>query len=175
MKVKTIISKGDYWRAFKFAAMRIDSYKRALAFMLILIPVIFAMLAFAYSIQYHTTLKFVLTSLIFGIIFDIAVLYLIKWCVIKKLQHEKAGAAGERVIEIDEKGVTVTAQGLNGSISWGLAQSLDADKKCIYIFISALDAIIVPKKAFENLKDAGEFFNKCAEYLKAAGGAKSVQ
>ncbi len=175
MKVKVNISKSDYFKAFKFAAMRIEAYKRAFVLTLIIIPVFFVMFAFAYSVQYHTTFKFVLTSFVFGIVFDIAILYLIKWGVLKKLQYEKPKAAGERVVEINEKGVNITSQGISGSISWELIAGIEYDKRHIYVFTSAMNAIIVPKKAFDKAKDAEEFFDKCSQYLKAADNAKTAQ
>ena len=174
MKVKTNIGKSDYYKAFKFAAMQIDAYKRALILTLVLIPVLFVMLSFSYSIQYQTTFKFVLTSLVIGIVFDVAILCFIKWAVLKKLQHEKTGTVGERIIEIDEKAVSITASEYSGYFSWGLAHSIEIDKKYIYIFTGALNAIIVPIKAFSKASEASEFFDKCVSYFKAANTSKTV-
>lgn len=175
MKVTTNIDNGDCFKAFKFAAMRIDALKRALVLTLIIVPVFMMMFSIAYTIEFKTTYKFVATSAALGIIADILILYFIKWAYIKKLQSEKAGTTGQRVIEIDEKVISISARDLNGSISWGLVNSVEEDKKHIYIFISAMNAVIVPKKAFSKVKDADEFFNRCSQYLKAADNAKTAQ
>lgn len=175
MKVTTNIDNGDCFKAFKFAAMRIASLKRALVVILIIVPALMVMFSIAYTIEFKSTYKFVVSSVAFGIIADMLILYFIKWAYMKKLQFEKAGSAGERIIEIDEKVISISARDLNGSISWGLVRSVEEDKKHIYIFISAMNAIIVPKKAFNKAKDAEEFFNKCSQYLKAADNTKTAQ
>lgn len=175
MKVTTNIDKADCFKAFKFAAMRIIPLKRALVLILIIVPALMVMFSIAYTIEFKTTYKFVVSSVAFGIIADILILYFIKWAYMKKLQSEKAGTTGERVIEIDEKSLNISARDLNGSISWGLVNSVEEDKKHIYIFITAMNAVIVPKKAFSKAKDADEFFNKCSQYLKAADNAKTAQ
>lgn len=175
MKVTTNIDKGDCFKAFKFAAIRIAPLKRALVLILIIVPALIVMFSIAYTIEFKTAYKFVLSSAVFSIIVDIAILYFIKWTYMKKLQSEKAGTIGQRVIEIDEKGISIFAQDLNGGITWGLVHSVEEDKKHIYIFTSAMNAVIVPKNAFKKPKGAEEFFDKCSQYLKAANNAKTAQ
>ncbi|NMC56143.1 MAG: YcxB family protein [Eubacteriaceae bacterium] len=168
MKVTASITSSDCFNAFKFAAMRIAPLKHALVLILIIVPALLVMFSLAYTIEFKTTYKFVVSSFVLGIIADILILYFIKWTYMKKLQSEKTGTTGSRAIEIDEKGVSITAQDLNGGITWGLVHSVDADKRHIYIFTSALSAVVIPKKAFDKAKDADEFFNKCAQYFKEA-------
>jgi len=173
MKVKTDISRSDYRQAYKFAAHRIPAFKQFIIVLLIALPILFFLFALSYTIQFHTTFKFVITAFIAGIVVDLLILCFLFWGVLKLLQHEKPGRIGVKEIEINETGVFIKTSKYAGSLSWGLAHSIEQNDKYIYIFLNALTSIIVPKKDFASVKHAEEFYDKCFEYFKAANTVKA--
>lgn len=164
MRVKFNIDRIDYWNFNKYTMLNIPKIRRNFILNMISVPIIIliCLLFFKKSYDMTITVVFILT-VIGGIIGDLLLIGIVKLQVMK-IPYNKDGLMGEHTIEIDEKGVRETTAVNDGFHLWEGIHSIKQDKEYIYIFLDSILAHIIPKKAFNSVNEANEFYNKSVEF-----------
>ncbi len=86
-----------------------------------------------------------------------------------KSQHSKqldniAGLLGEHLVEMDDNGVRERTSVRDGFHPWVDMDRVEQNQDYLYLFWSATQACIIPKRSFSCANDAEEFYNAASHY-----------
>nr|WP_272507525.1 YcxB family protein [Clostridium aestuarii] len=71
---------------------------------------------------------------------------------------------GSRSLSVTEEGITSVNNSGESKTNWSSVEKITETKKHIYIYISAINAYIIPVRAFKNENEKGEFLNILKQY-----------
>lgn len=166
MQIKVDINRLDYWNFNKYSIRKIPSLRRNFILNMIALPILvfigFLFLRILFQMSFPLVL---IVSIVGGIIGDLLLLYMMK-LQIMKLPEDKEGLLGEHIIEISEEGIRESTSVNTGFNIWNGVHGIDQDKDYIYIFLDSMLAHIIPKKSFQSMVEANEFYNKTVHYWK---------
>lgn len=78
---------------------------------------------------------------------------------------------GKRRIVLEPGGVHETSDAIQGMYGWHVVDSVEADKHCIFIFLTGGTGWVVPRRVFSNAAASEEFF-ALARRLHSQGASK---
>jgi hypothetical protein len=81
-------------------------------------------------------------------------------------EGENRGLAGAHVLITDDEGFTSKGQMGEGKLKWAVVERTVEDKDYLYVYISAVSALIIPKRAFRDEQHMRAFLDE-ARRLKA--------
>jgi len=85
-------------------------------------------------------------------------------------EGENRGLAGIHLIRIDAEGLAGTSQAGESKLKWVIVERIVEDNNHLYIYVSAVSAIVIPKRAFQDEHHIQAFRDE-ARRLKAEGQA----
>jgi hypothetical protein len=155
-KVEYDLTKEDY---IAFNMHHIDhspTIKRSLFIQRYIVALIFLAFPFIYSRVSGAAL--LLPLIVYGVVFIIWILYYPRYFTasmkkrILKMINEGSNASlfGPRSITLNESGVTETSENDESRSSWRSIEKIDETAEHIYIYISSINAYLVPVRAFED-------------------------
>lgn len=71
-------------------------------------------------------------------------------------------------LALTEEGIKRTSSLGVSTINWSNVKEICNTKKAFYVFVSDFQAIMIPKRAFENAEQAQNFYNLMIEYKEKA-------
>jgi len=166
VKIKVEINRLDYWNLNKYSIRKIPSLRRNFILNMIALPV-FVFIGFSFlttPFQMSFSIVFIL-SIVGGIVGDLLLIYRMK-SQIMKLPEDKPGLLGKHIIEISEEGIRESTSVNTGLQTWNGVLSVEQDKEYIYVFLDSMIAHIIPKRSFESIVEANQFYNKAIQYWK---------
>lgn len=78
--------------------------------------------------------------------------------------HNRA-MIGHKKVELSQEGVSYKGTGSEGKASWATVERIAQDETYIYIYLSSIMAVIVPKRAFPNPEASNEYYNEANRFL----------
>lgn len=162
MKVVAHVTKEDYWNFNKYTMLHIPKVRRTLLLGMIGTPLLsFVVLNFLkFPLLYSA-----LAALIFGGLADWVLLYFTKHRVMSLVEGSE-GLVGEHIFEINESGLTESTSVNQSQYSWDGVTKVTRDKHNMYIFISQMQAHIIPRKSFSSSAAEEEFYAALLTYTK---------
>jgi hypothetical protein len=73
---------------------------------------------------------------------------------------------GRHRVEISEKEITITNEVSRGSILWVGVERVEQTSEYIIIYTASIKAVIVPKRAFADAREADVFYSTARRYLE---------
>ncbi len=74
---------------------------------------------------------------------------------------------GNKEVSISEAGIDTLSEYSSNSIKWPAIEKIVLFKKYIFIYQSAVEAIIIPSKAFASTEDFNSFYNSANTFWKS--------
>lgn len=169
MNVKTEIGQKDYLNAEKFAFFRSPETKKenilwAIGFFIFLANLIFRLTVGQNLSKYDDYSLIIVIGALLVILGRIIDINNIGRRSLKKLKHEKPGTLGEHTIEIYSIGVSHATSTSKSYYKWNQVYSVEQNRHYIFIFLSLMIPIIIPKRDFESEEAAEEFYNYAYEH-----------
>lgn len=166
MKVKIDINPVDYWNFNKFVMLKEPTARRNFIITMIINPlIILTSLLFIGSILQISISVVLIIAIILGAIADLHIIYK-KRSHIMKTSYNNQGILGEHTIEINEKGVRETTSVNDAFNKWEGIYKVTQNSEYIYIFLNSMLAHLIPKRAFNSIDEANEFYNKSVDFWK---------
>ena len=73
---------------------------------------------------------------------------------------------GRHRVEISEKEITITNEVSRGSILWVGVERVEQSSEYIIIYTASIKAVVVPKRAFRDAREAEVFYSTAQRYLE---------
>lgn len=164
MKISMHITKEDYWRFNKFVMYSMPKYRRIMLTNFIVLPLLLSIILKIIGKPWGYS---VLVGISLGVLLDVFMYFSIKRKVMR-LADSKENAAwlGDHTIEFTEHGIDETTPVSSGHYNWVAIPEIRMTKDYIYIFISSMQAHIIPLACLSNQSEQTQLIQLLEEYTK---------
>lgn len=160
MKITFKLRRDDLWNFNKYVISNAPVLKRSFIMGFAATPVLLLVV----GIMMHLKPWLVAIETVAGGLIGAYILILFAKQQLYKSIGNGKGVLGEHTIEIEPKGLRETTDVNQNFHKWNGVQSIESDKKYIYVFIGNYMAHIIPKSAFKSDEEAEEFLNTAISY-----------
>jgi hypothetical protein len=176
MKIKYVLTKEDYIQYNLHHMRESETIKKSLFMQRYIVSLIFLIVPFVFAKV--SEIPFVHWMIVFLIIYLIWMLYYPKYFAsltkkrLQKIINEGKNLSlfGERTISLNEDGIVESSKAGESKTNWSVVERVDETGKYIFIYVSSVNAYIVPTRAFADLNQKKEFVDMlkqhCSSYKK---------
>lgn len=163
MKINYDLIQEDYLNFNVFHAKNSEAVQGNLKIQRYITPVIFLIIPFFLKNRvdppfWYWMIWFSITYILWVIFYPRHYYWIIKRSVKKMLKEGKnKGMLGSKTIELNEDNIISAGENSESNVKWSTVERYKETKDYIYIYISAVEAYIVPKRAFKDEKEKEEF------------------
>lgn len=164
MKISMHITKEDYWKFNKFVMYSMPKYRKVMLANIIGLPLFLSIILkvigkpWVYSIVVGVAL---------GVLLNVFMYFSIKRKVIRwSASTENAAWLGDHTMEIAEQGIDETTPVGSAHYNWDAIPEIRMTKDYIYIFISSMQAHIIPLACLSNPSEQTQLIQLLEEHHK---------
>lgn len=163
MELKFYLTEEDYLNFNMFHIKNSKTAKRTLRMQRFLPPVIF--IIFSYVLSKLGNISFPGVFIVYLIVSILWIIFYPKYYYHYVSRHTKKmikegkneGFLGERQMILTEEGVRNYTQFSDGTVSWSGIKSFKEDRNAIYLYNSAVSALIIPKRELRNVDEIRDY------------------
>jgi len=180
MQVQFDVTLDDILAFNRYCIQRSPMYQRAYRTLLISMPLLFVLLAAVMTLAANSPPWFM---------WLLVVAMLVAWPVVFPRRYWKSldefvintmktspnrSMLGKHTLSLSERGLHSSSEVDESSMSWFGVERIEQDDQCIYLFIGATAAHVIPKRAFANAEQATEFHRTAKAFLEQAQAQSSA-
>lgn len=118
---------------------------------------------------YIQSITFILLYFLFNLIFLLVSVYILSFIFNgHALYNLSKGLDLNYTLTLTDEGIKRVSSSSTSTYNWSNVKDIYNTKREIFVFVSDFQAIIIPKRAFENEADSESFYNLIIEYQKKA-------
>lgn len=164
MKISMHITKEDYWRFNKFVMYSMPKYRKIMLLNRIGLPIFCSII---FKVIGKTWAYSILVGVALGALLNVFMYFSIKRKVMRWADSkENAAWLGDHTMEITEQGVDETTPVGSAHYNWDAIPEIRMTKDYLYIFISSMQAHIIPLACLSTPTEQTQLIQLLEKYAK---------
>ena len=172
MELEYELTLDDYVTFNKYHIRHSPSCRRSYRWNLVVLIALGLLLIVLYGAFFGTPVGTVLSCIIYVPLGWLLWRLSYRVTVARRLQRalregENRDLAGTHVLVIHDEGITTTGQMGETKLKWAVVEKTVEDKEHVYIYVSAVSALVIPKRAFQDEQHMRAFLDEIARFRTA--------
>jgi hypothetical protein len=175
LKIQYDLTEEDFVTFSLFHYKHSPTAKRSWLLLRVMVPVIWILIGFFENSrpQRHAGISplpfFISLSVLYILLIPAYSRYRTRRVILRLLSEGKnKGLAGMHTLTIGPEDIAAVSDNVDARLNWGGVEKLESDKEHFYIYLSAVSALIIPKRAFADENEFQKFIAAVQAYYSSA-------